>query len=80
MPIEPSESIETFMTHGRNKIIESFTQHLLINSWTYYFQVGMKINSQSIIVVSPCCAYLKIFIIWIKEKTPMVDLIIPCGR
>jgi len=28
MPIEPNESIETFMTHGRNKIIESFTQHL----------------------------------------------------
>jgi hypothetical protein len=25
MPIEPNESIETFMTHGRNKIIESFT-------------------------------------------------------
>jgi hypothetical protein len=34
MPIEPSESIETFMTHGKNKIIESFTQHLLIDSWT----------------------------------------------
>jgi hypothetical protein len=25
MPIEPSETIEAFMTHGRNKIIESFT-------------------------------------------------------
>jgi hypothetical protein len=25
MPIEPSENIEAFMTHGRNKIIESFT-------------------------------------------------------
>ncbi len=34
MPIEPSESIETFMTHGKNKIIESFNQHLLIDSWT----------------------------------------------
>ncbi len=46
MPIEPNESIETFMTHGRNKIIESFTQHLPGDSWTryfwtYYFQVGM---------------------------------------
>jgi hypothetical protein len=28
MPIEPSESIETFMIPRRNKIIESFTQHL----------------------------------------------------
>ncbi len=28
MPIEPNESIETFMIHGRNKIIRSFTQHL----------------------------------------------------
>jgi hypothetical protein len=44
-PIEPNESIETFMTHGKNKIIESFTQHLFSDSWTlyfwtYYFQVG----------------------------------------
>ncbi len=34
MPIEPNESIEAFMTCGRNKIIESFTQHLLGDSWT----------------------------------------------
>jgi len=34
MPIELSENIETFMTHGRNKVIESFTQHLLKDSWT----------------------------------------------
>jgi hypothetical protein len=34
MPIEPSESIETFLTCGRNKIIESFTQHLSGDSWT----------------------------------------------
>jgi hypothetical protein len=45
MLIEPSESIETFMTCGRNKIIKSFTQHLPSDSWiryfwTYYFQVG----------------------------------------
>jgi hypothetical protein len=33
MPIEPSENIEAFMTHGRNKIIESFTQHLFSDSW-----------------------------------------------
>ncbi len=46
MPIELNESIEAFMTCGRNKIIESFTQHLFGDSWTqyfwtYYFQVGM---------------------------------------
>jgi hypothetical protein len=29
MPIELGENIETFVTHGRNKIIESFTQHCL---------------------------------------------------
>jgi hypothetical protein len=45
MPIEPIESIEAFMTHGKNKIIESFTLHLPSDSWTryfwtYYFQVG----------------------------------------
>jgi hypothetical protein len=45
MPIEPIESIETFMTCGRNKIIESFAQHSPNDSWTryfwtYYFQVG----------------------------------------
>ncbi len=61
MPIEPSESIEAFMTRGRNKIIESFTQHLPSDSWTgyfwtYYFKVGTWINSQTIIVVAPCCA------------------------
>jgi hypothetical protein len=33
MPIEPSESIETFMIRGKNKIIESFTQHLPGDSW-----------------------------------------------
>jgi hypothetical protein len=33
MPIEPSESIEAFMTCGRNKIIESFAQHLPDDSW-----------------------------------------------
>jgi hypothetical protein len=37
MPIEPNESIEAFMTHGRNKIIESFTQHLSGDSWTQIF-------------------------------------------
>jgi hypothetical protein len=37
MPIEPGESIEAFMTHGRNKIIESFTQHFFDDSWTRYF-------------------------------------------
>jgi hypothetical protein len=37
MPIEPSESIEAFMTRGKNKVIESFTQHLLCDSWTQYF-------------------------------------------
>jgi hypothetical protein len=47
--------------------------------WTYYFQVGTWINSQSIIVVPPYCAYPKIFSFWIKVETPMMDLIIPCG-
>ncbi len=37
MPIKPSENIEAFMTRGRNKIIESFTQHLSGDSWTWYF-------------------------------------------
>ncbi len=37
MPIEPNESIEAFMTCGRNKIIENFTQHLFSDSWTWYF-------------------------------------------
>jgi len=61
MPIESSESIEAFMICGRNKIIESFTQHLPSDSWTryfwtYYFQVSTWISSQTIIVVAPCCA------------------------
>jgi len=82
--IEPSESIETSMTRGRNKVIENFTQHLFGNSWvqyfwTYYFEVGTWINSQSIIVVPPCCAYLKIWPPWIKVETSMMDLAIPCG-
>jgi hypothetical protein len=34
MPIELGENIEAFMTRGRNKIIESFIQHLLGDSWT----------------------------------------------
>jgi len=33
MPIEPCENIEAFMIHGRNKIVESFTQHLPNDSW-----------------------------------------------
>jgi hypothetical protein len=37
MPTKPSESIEAFMTRGEKKIIESFTQHLLDDSWTQYF-------------------------------------------
>jgi hypothetical protein len=37
MPIEPNENIKAFMTRGRNKIIESFTQHLPGDSWTQYF-------------------------------------------
>jgi hypothetical protein len=32
MPIEPNESIENFMNNRKNKIIESFTQHLLDDS------------------------------------------------
>jgi hypothetical protein len=34
MPIEPNGSIEAFMTCGKNKIIERFTQHLSGDSWT----------------------------------------------
>ncbi len=79
MPMEPGETIEAFMICGINKIIEIFTQHLLNDSWTqyfwtYYFQVSTWINFQSIIVVPPCCAYPRIFIIWIKVKTLMMDL------
>ncbi len=37
MLIEQSENIETFMNRGRNKIIESFTQHLLSDSWLDIF-------------------------------------------
>jgi hypothetical protein len=37
MPIKPIESIEAFMTRGRNKIIEGFTQHLPNDSWIRYF-------------------------------------------
>jgi hypothetical protein len=37
MLVEPNESIEAFMINGRNKIIESFTQHLPGDSWTRYF-------------------------------------------
>jgi hypothetical protein len=33
MPNEPNESIKAFMTHGRNKIIKSFTQNLSDDSW-----------------------------------------------
>ncbi len=84
MPIELGENIEAFMTHEINKIIESFTQHLSDDSWTqyfwaYYFQVGMWINSQSIIVVPPCYAYPKIFTPWINVERSMMDLAIPCG-
>jgi hypothetical protein len=37
MPIKLGENIEAFMTCGRNKIIESFTQHLFGDSWIQYF-------------------------------------------
>jgi hypothetical protein len=37
MSIKSSESIEAFMTCGRNKIIENFTQHLPSDSWIQYF-------------------------------------------
>jgi hypothetical protein len=37
MPIELGENIKTFMTHGRNKVIESFIQHLPNDSWIQYF-------------------------------------------
>jgi hypothetical protein len=66
MPIEPNESIETFMNNRKNKIIESFTQHLLDDSyiqyfWTYYFQLSIWLNSQSIVIVPLRCAYFKLF-------------------
>ncbi len=45
MPIEPDETIETFMINGKIMVIESFTQHLSSDSctmyfWTYCFQLG----------------------------------------
>jgi len=75
MLIELGENIETFMTCGRNKIIENFTRHF---SWTRYFwtyccQLSMWINFQSLIVVPPCCEYSKISIVWIKVETPMIQ-------
>jgi hypothetical protein len=71
------------MTRGRNKVIKSFTQNLFNDSWTwyfwtYYFQLGKWMNSQSIIVVPPCCAYPKISIPWIKVETLMIQTI-SCG-
>jgi hypothetical protein len=32
MPIDPNESVEAFIIHSRNKIIENYTQHLLGDS------------------------------------------------
>jgi hypothetical protein len=32
MPIELGESIETFMNHGKNEVIEIFTQHVANDS------------------------------------------------
>jgi len=56
MPIEPSESIEAFMTHWKNKIIESFTQHLPSDSWTryfwtYYFQVVCELTFNPLLLL-----------------------------
>jgi hypothetical protein len=64
-------------------VIESFTQHLPNDSWTwyfwtYYFQLNVWFSFQSIIVVPPCCANSKISILWIKVETPMIQ-IITCG-
>jgi hypothetical protein len=33
MSIEPSESIEVIVIHGKNFFIENFTQHLSNDSW-----------------------------------------------
>ncbi len=33
MPTEPIKNIDVFKSWGRNKIIESFTQHLANDSW-----------------------------------------------
>jgi hypothetical protein len=46
--------------------------------WTYYFELGMWINFQSLIVVPPCCAYPEISTLWIKVKTLMIQAT-PCG-
>ncbi len=82
MCIEQGENVKAFMSHGRDKVIWSFTQHLFSDSWTwyfwtYYFQLGTWFNFQSM-VVPPCCAYKKIFIPWIKVKTPKIQAI-PMG-
>jgi hypothetical protein len=45
MPFELSENIETFMNRGKNKDIESFTQHLLNDSWIQYFWVHMLFST-----------------------------------
>jgi hypothetical protein len=44
MPIEPNESIETFMTCERNKIIGSFTQHSHNDSWTLIHTICESTN------------------------------------
>jgi hypothetical protein len=76
-PLNKVKTLKPSWLMGK-KIIESFTQHLFDDSWTqyfwtYYFQVGMWINSQSIISIPPCCAYPKIFTPWIKVETPMMN-------
>jgi hypothetical protein len=35
--IESGENIDAFKSHEKNKIIESFTQHLANDFWTQYF-------------------------------------------
>jgi hypothetical protein len=34
---EPSENTKTFMSHEKNKVIQSFIQHLFGDSWIQYF-------------------------------------------
>jgi hypothetical protein len=66
MPIEPSENIEAFMNHKKNKIIEKLPN---IYSMIHRFNTFIHIifNSVYDLVLNPlllfllCCAYFKLF-------------------
>jgi hypothetical protein len=81
MPMNQVKALKPSWLVGETRSLKiSHNIYLVIHGFDIFGPIISKLVRELIhYFVAPCYAYPKIFILWIKVKTPIMDLAIPCG-